>query len=554
MSGEESRGAGGGTGAAGPAAAPPAQGRDAVLRQLFLTLFLRGHSARGLQRSTAPKSVGMKLLGTLLLYGLFGMSALAFARQGVFPLAVYLHAMTFLFLGTFVAASAGEILFNKEEADILLHRPVHAGALLRAKVRVLVEVSLWLAGAMNLGGMIGGIGNPRGPLFPLAHAVATVAETLFCTASVVVLYQVCLRWCGRERLEGLMTSAQVLLAMAMILGSQLLPRLMQSSHGDAAALMDRRWIYLLPPAWFACLDEVLTGGLSGRALALAGCGLAATGMLLYAAFVRLARDYEHGLQALHDAAPAVRETLPGRRWIERLAGLPPLSWLLRDPVARSSFLLSTAYLTRDRDVKLRIFPGVAPMMIMPIIFLWQGIEPRNGIDAVPIGMAGGFAGVMPLLALSLMLYSQQWQAADMFRAAPLTGPARIASGVRTAVFVVLVLPLYVIFATIVALRHGPALLPSLLPGALLYPIFSRIPAAGGRAPPFSRTPDDARAARRGLEMMGVMLLAMAVGVTGALASRNGFLLPYLGIEGALVVGVTVMLERSNARAGWRPID
>src|SRR6185503_18276661 len=96
-----------------------------ALRQLFFTLFLRGRTSRGLQRQTVPRSIGRKLAFTLVFYLLFGCLALNFLKQRVFVLAVYLHAMTFIFLGLFISSSAGEILFNKDEADILLHRPIH---------------------------------------------------------------------------------------------------------------------------------------------------------------------------------------------------------------------------------------------------------------------------------------------------------------------------------------------------------------------------------------------------------------------------------------------
>ena len=95
--------------------------------------------------------------------------ALLFLQQPVFALAVYLHAMTFVFLGMFVASSAGEMLFNKEEADILLHRPVTPRAMLWAKIRVLVEVSLWLAGAFNLVGLFVGFAAAGNWRFPIVH-------------------------------------------------------------------------------------------------------------------------------------------------------------------------------------------------------------------------------------------------------------------------------------------------------------------------------------------------------------------------------------------------
>jgi hypothetical protein len=103
---------------------PPTDSRlpspEQTLRKLFLTLFLRGRSARGLQKQKVPKSIAQKLAATLTFYALFGLLALTLLRQLIFALSAYLHAMTFVFLDMFVASSAGEILFNKEEADILL--------------------------------------------------------------------------------------------------------------------------------------------------------------------------------------------------------------------------------------------------------------------------------------------------------------------------------------------------------------------------------------------------------------------------------------------------
>jgi hypothetical protein len=194
-----------------PPSSPAALTPERTLRQLFLTLFLRGRSARGLRKERAPTSIGEKLGLMLIFYAFMGgmiSLMLIFQHLPVFALAAYLHAMTFAFLGMFVAASTGEILFNKEEADILLHRPIAPRTMLWAKVRVLVEVSLWFAGAFNLVGFFAGIfATDGGWGFPFAHVASTILEAVFCTGSVVLSYQLCLRWFGRERLEGLMTTA-----------------------------------------------------------------------------------------------------------------------------------------------------------------------------------------------------------------------------------------------------------------------------------------------------------------------------------------------------------
>ena len=66
---------------------------EKALRKLFLTLFLRGHSARGLKKQGAPQSVFSKLALVLFFYALFGMVALTFIHQPVFALSLYLHAV-----------------------------------------------------------------------------------------------------------------------------------------------------------------------------------------------------------------------------------------------------------------------------------------------------------------------------------------------------------------------------------------------------------------------------------------------------------------------------
>jgi hypothetical protein len=530
------------------AAATPGQ----TLRRLFLTLFLRGRTSRGLRRETAPRSVGTKLAWTLVLYALMGLFALAFLRQPVFGLSVYLHAMTLVFLGMFVAASAGEVLFNKEEADILLHRPVTPKALLWAKIAVLVQVSLWLAGAFNLAGFCVGLGAPDGGWrFPLAHAASTVMEALFCTGCVVLVYQLCLRYFGRERLEGLMTTAQVFVAIAAVLGGQLAPRLVPHLGRHLTLGADCWWLGLVPPAWFAGFDAALAGGGTRATWALAAAGVTATAMVLWLAFGRLAGDYGAGLQALNEAAAPPPRRRAGRRWLETVVSAPPLRWWLREPVSRASFLLTSAYLARDRDVKLRVYPGLAPMLVMPVIFLLQG---RAESGSFPVAFAGSFLGMIPLLGLDLLKYSQQWQAADLFRAAPLPGPAPLCHGARRAVLCFLALPLLVLFGALLWTLREASQLALLLPGLLAMPVYALVPSLGGKAIPLSQPTEEAKSASRGLVMIGVMLAAVVLSVLATWAWSGGWFGWLLGAELLVVAGLYTALRASLTARRWPPME
>jgi hypothetical protein len=539
-----------------PIVPEPIPSPEKTLRRLFLTLFLRGRCARGLNKASVPKSVGEKLALTLGFYLLLGCMALFFLQQPIFALAVYLHAMTFMFLGMFVASSAGEILFNKEEADILLHRPISPRAMLWAKIRVLVEVSLWLAVAFNLVGLFVGFGSAGNWRFPIVHLFSTTLEALFCTGSVVLVYQLCLRWFGRERLEGLMTIAQVLVSVGAVLSGQILPQLVFHLDHVLNVAEISWWINLLPPAWFAGFDDVFAGSAMPGSWLLAAMGVAATVLVLWAAFGKLAHGYETGLQALNETiSPRVKKQSQ-RRWLDRLVNVPPLGWWLRDPVARASFLLTTAYLIRDRDVKLRVYPGIAPILIIPFIFLLQNHRHNGSNDAgFGIPFSGVYLGLVPLLGLQMLQYSQQWQATDIFRAAPMSGPTQLCHGARRAVLCLLALPMILLVGLVVWVLLGdPSQLILLLPGIIALPVFSLIPSIGGHGVPLSMPTDAAKDAGRSVNMIGVMIISFGLAALASFSWTNGWFWWLVSGETIVAIALYSAMRRSLARVRWPSIE
>jgi hypothetical protein len=435
-----------------------------------------------------------------------------------------------------------------------MHRPVTPRALLWAKVAVLVQVSLWLAGAFNLVGFFVGVdAKDGGWLFPVAHALSTAMEALFCTGSVVLVYQLCLRWLGRERLDGLMTTAQVLMAVSVIVASQAVPQLLGRFGGKLHFDFDVWWVWLVPPAWFAGFDDAIAGRGTAGSWALAGAGVIVTAAVLWSAFGKLAGDYETGLRMLNEskAAPAGRQGT--RRWLDRLVGAPPLSWWLKDPVTRATFLLTAAYLVRDRDVKLRIYPGLAPMLVMPLIFLIR--EPGKEGGTFGVAFAGSYLGLVPLLGLNMLQYSQHWQAADVFRAAPLPGPARLCHGARRAILALLTVPVLVFYGLAGWLAGiEPSRLALLLPGLIALPLYALVPNLSGKAVPLSQPIDESKSAGRGLQMIGVMFVSMALSGLAMWSWAGGWFNWLLLVEVIMVSALYAILRASLNSVRWQSLE
>src|SRR6185369_3778989 len=112
-----------------------------------------------------------------------------------------------------------------------------------------------------------------------AHFVSLVLEVLFTTGFIVLAYNLCLRWLGRERLDNFMTTVQVVLAVGIMAGGQILPRLLGGL--DFAHLHVPPWMFVFPPVWFAALDTVLTGRFAWQMLWPAAIGVGATALVVW---------------------------------------------------------------------------------------------------------------------------------------------------------------------------------------------------------------------------------------------------------------------------------
>ena len=547
---------------------PPSQYKvpspEQTLRKLFLTVFLRGQSARGQTKESTPKTIASKLGLTLGTYGMMGLLSLFMIGQPVLMLSISMHSMTFLALGMFVAGSAGVALFNKEESEILMHRPVTSQMLLRAKATVLVQIGLCVAGALNLAPLFVGVMSSNGGwLFPFAHIASTIEEALFCIGVVVLMYQLCLRWFGRERLDGFMTTMQVVVMVGITVGSQILPRAIGMNGGIASVRLDAWWLKILPPTWFASFDDAVAGTRSSQSWMLAAVGLVVTAAILWIGFGRLASAYESGVQSLNETARPKKTQGAQFRFVKALSESMPLRWFLKNSVAKASFQLVAAYMFRDRDTKLRLYPGLAPMMIMPVMLIVtnhhtgrHGVENdfTHGMGQFDIAMAAAYLCLVPLTALNLLKFSQQYRAADVFVAAPILGPAPILQGARVAVVTFLTLPLLAGLSIFAVVTQGGDSLWFVLVGAIALPIYTLIPGATGDATPLSNPIEEAKSARN----MPVMMLSLfgAIGLAGAAtgASALGFFFPFLAVEMVVSLIICYFLQLQVAKRKWRLYD
>ena len=513
-----------------------------ALLKCYFRLAFRGRVTQSMGRRGLPFIVGLYVLMGLMI----GVSAL-FGRVDVFTLALLTHSMTFFVVGMAVTSESGDILFNVNESEVLVHRPIDSRTLMAAKAINVIAFALILAGALNLAPTFFGVAARGARIwFPVIHTLSVVGLCVFCTAAVVCTYGVAIRFFDRNKFDNVATWSQVGMSVVFMGGYQAVPRLMEQFQGQSLASY-AQYLWLLPPAWFAGMDSWAAGdhAAPGSSFVLAVIGWTVTGALAYVAVGRLAPSYSEGLINLSESSRRSPRATPAETpGFTTTALNPVLRWWLSDPIERGAFRLAAVYMRRDRDVKLRLYPSLSLFVVFPLLFSLSDRGLSGTSRFIPL-MTTWMLGMMPLSALETLRISAHFAAADLFWLAPLQSAAPVFHGVRKAVLLYLWIPATVVAIALVAyLARDRELLLLLIPTVIATPTLSLIPGLRGDYMPLSRPATRGEHFARNMGLMyATMLTSGAIVGLSWVASSIGWLWELVVVESIVVLFLHRTLNR-----------
>jgi hypothetical protein len=471
----------------------------------------------------------------------FFTSMIAFTHIDVFTYTIIVHAMTFFVVGMAITSESGDILFNTNESDVLMHRPIHPRTLLLAKTLNLIAFTLILATALNLFPTFFGlaIGGAR-PWFPAVHLLSMMVLCVFCAAAVVCVYGIIIKFLDREKFDNFAAWSQVAMSILFIGGYQIVPRLLQRFEGMTLKPY-AKYLFPLPPAWFAGFDAAIAGDLPYGAL-LGLTGFAVTAALSYVAIGKLSLSYSEGLTKISETSrsAAPRERVRRRRAFRN----PLLRWWLRDPIELWSFRLAAAYMRRDRDIKLRLYPSLTIFLVFPVISLLD--RNRGGFSAIGPFVTVWMLALLPYQALQTLQMSPHYLAADIFAIAPLQSAAPVFHGVRKATIVYLLLPALTVAGLLIAYLTPGGLrgLQLALPGLLVIPVLSLAPGLIEDYLPLSRPAARGEQSSRNIGLMLVSMVAMTIVLAAAYIASQFEVFWYLMVgELFIVIALYYLMNR-----------
>ncbi len=183
--------------------------------------------------------------------------------------------------------------------------------------------------------------------------------------------------------------------------------------------------------------------------------------------------------------------------------------------------------------------------------IWDG---NDSIGEFGLAFAGMYLGLLPMMGLSLLKYSQQWQAAEIFRTAPVVGPGALCDGARKAMMCLVTFPLLLLLAGVTYFVGTNAnSIAMLLPGLIALPVFAMVPCMNGEAVPLSQPAEEAKQAGRGLQMIGVMIVALAVAAVANIAKYLGAFWIFLIVETLVAAVAFDWMRKRCSRRQWAPL-
>jgi hypothetical protein len=417
------------------------------LLQASLTMDFRARSALSGQQTSSPTRLALLRIG--FFYSLFSFMlamSLRFAGVGTFVFATVTFGYAMAMMGMSILMEFGLVVISPDDFLILAHRPISSRTFFAVKCSNLLFYTMVLNVFLNVIPAFVGWTFPGAPwYFPLVYLAVAALVGIFIAAVVAAAYGVLLQRVNYERFKDLLAWCQILFSFVVFFGYQLFPQLVRRMQVYRLEDMPRL-VGLLPPAWFASLNELGLGHFSGFGAVLGAIALLLLLVLLPGLLKSVSLDYADRVGAMVSEAvkrgtkpqPRGRGAFP--RWLERM--------VTSDPEERAMFGFLFRMLRRNRQLKLQLYPNFG---IIIALFVLGAMEHQNQNDP----LAGGGMGMGTMLPLMTFLfaamgftaalpYSDEYQGGWIFHVAPIARPERFLKAIKKALFLVLFVPLLVL--------------------------------------------------------------------------------------------------------------
>ncbi len=399
-----------------------------------------------------------------IIFGLFIGFLLSVIPSFRFAMTVFFSYLMVMIVMTLIT-DFSSILLDTSDNTIILPRPVDGRTLFVARV---THIMLYL-GQLALGLSIVPcmvVFFMHGWAVLLAFGVGVVLAILTAVFITNAFYLLVMQFSSEEKLKNIINYFQIIMAVAVMGSYQILPRMMGRLTGEFFEFSLNAWSFLIPPLWMAgALEMVKLHLFDGLHLGLTACALIVPFAGMYVVNTYLTPIFNRKLSALSGGVDESKS----KKVVVQSAALPSRRWFTASSVEQGAFDVVSKLLSRDRKIKLKIYPAYGYVLILGFIFIFRS---KDSLESTLAHLSESNYHLV-LIYLMFMVqqvacheipYSDDFKASWIYFSAPLAAPGEILSGTLKAIFVRLFIPGYTVISAIILYVWGWRVWPDLLFG------------------------------------------------------------------------------------------
>jgi hypothetical protein len=384
-----------------------------------------------------------------------------FLPLDLFYKAAVVAAMDLFFMSLYMISDYSGVLLDVRDREVILTRPVDSRTLNAAKMIHVTYYMLSMFFALNGIAIITGVVT-YGPMMILPFLIMTVLLSLFVIFLTTIIYSILLERFDGERLRDIINVFQIAMSVVTVVAYQLMARVFEFVDLQLTITI-RWWTYLLPPAWYAGLFEVIINHrFTPTYLVLTALAVFVPIVLGIWLIRNILPKFESYLVKLqNDSGMIQRRQRPIKEKI--------MSWMSKDHTELAFMQFADANLSRDRRLKLSIYPNQALAVIMPLIMLFSMLRTEGGLSEALISLKGSMYYLTLYLTASLIVtnfefiqYSEKPEAAFIYDSFPIENKNMILSAAEKAFYLKYGLPTMVVLGAIFLYLTGWTALPGIL--------------------------------------------------------------------------------------------
>jgi len=517
-----------------------------ILMRIKLTMDFRS-SPTGFQTSARKKRTFLYQLFTYSMLGLlFGVAAFSIGDL-VLSLTIF-FSIVMVSLTMNLLSEFTSVLFDHRDNYILLPRPVSHRTLLMVRLVHIqfyigfIALSLSLATGILMAVKYKGIAII---IYFIAVGLSTWITLIFTT----FIYLLISKAVNGERFKDFVSYTQIVIAVIIFGGYQLLPRLMDSHILKSFSMSLSWWTYLFPPAWLAALVKL--GLFTDRTtplilLSSLAIVVPAGGAIFLVRFLSEGFGDILAEGSTESATPQKKGTLI-TRFAKKLN-----NFLCISDLEKAGWNFAVATTRRDRKFKQSVYPYFGFMIVFAIVILKPdltnlavSLQEKGQFSKYLFIVIVGFSGNAAIMQLP---YTDSPEAAWIYRALPLKEYGHIMTGALKAILSRFYIPVYLLLTIPCVILWGMSIIPQLILSGLGNILIVMVPVLFQKMElPFTRARD---MQQKGTNSLFAILSMILMFIIAGFVYLTSFIPGWVSYLICIFVSGLIVLIFRSVRKSW----